>query len=132
MITKRIIPCLDVRDGRVVKGVNFEGVQAVSYTHLLKKEEETGIPAEFILAQLALESNWGRSVPGEKGVLEESHNYADIRSSENNPDPAGIVLSWSEEDHAYIAYKAFHNDEEFWDYYCNLLGTRYRTEGRCV
>ena len=24
MITKRIIPCLDVRDGRVVKGVNFE------------------------------------------------------------------------------------------------------------
>ena len=24
MITKRIIPCLDVKDGRVVKGVNFE------------------------------------------------------------------------------------------------------------
>ena len=24
MITKRIIPCLDVRDGRVVKGVNFQ------------------------------------------------------------------------------------------------------------
>ena len=30
MITKRIIPCLDVRDGRVVKGVNFEGVQDVA------------------------------------------------------------------------------------------------------
>ena len=30
MIAKRIIPCLDVRDGRVVKGVNFEGVQDVS------------------------------------------------------------------------------------------------------
>ncbi len=26
MITKRIIPCLDVRDGRVVKGVNFKGL----------------------------------------------------------------------------------------------------------
>ena len=26
MITKRIIPCLDVRAGRVVKGVNFEGI----------------------------------------------------------------------------------------------------------
>ena len=26
MITKRIIPCLDVRDGRVVKGVNFENL----------------------------------------------------------------------------------------------------------
>lgn len=30
MITKRIIPCLDVRDGRVVKGINFEGIQDVS------------------------------------------------------------------------------------------------------
>lgn len=27
MLTKRIIACLDVRDGRVVKGVNFEGLQ---------------------------------------------------------------------------------------------------------
>lgn len=30
MITKRIIPCLDVRSGRVVKGVNFEGLSDVS------------------------------------------------------------------------------------------------------
>ena len=30
MITKRIIPCLDVRDGRVVKGVNFTGLSDVS------------------------------------------------------------------------------------------------------
>lgn len=30
MITKRIIPCLDVKDGRVVKGVNFEGLSDVS------------------------------------------------------------------------------------------------------
>ncbi|MBO4342358.1 MAG: imidazole glycerol phosphate synthase subunit HisF [Clostridia bacterium] len=30
MITKRIIPCLDVRDGRVVKGVNFGGLNDVS------------------------------------------------------------------------------------------------------
>lgn len=30
MITKRIIPCLDVRDGRVVKGVNFLDVSDVS------------------------------------------------------------------------------------------------------
>ena len=30
MVTKRIIPCLDVRDGRVVKGVNFEGLCDVS------------------------------------------------------------------------------------------------------
>ena len=30
MITKRIIPCLDVKDGRVVKGVNFEGIRDVA------------------------------------------------------------------------------------------------------
>ena len=30
MITKRIIPCLDVKNGRVVKGINFEGLHDVS------------------------------------------------------------------------------------------------------
>jgi cyclase len=30
MITKRIIPCLDVKDGRVVKGVNFEKLREVA------------------------------------------------------------------------------------------------------
>lgn len=30
MITKRIIPCLDVRGGKVVKGVNFENVRDVA------------------------------------------------------------------------------------------------------
>ena len=37
MITKRIIPCLDVRDGRVVKGVNFAGLQDVSSPVTLAK-----------------------------------------------------------------------------------------------
>lgn len=30
MITKRIIPCLDVRNGKVVKGKNFEGIRDIS------------------------------------------------------------------------------------------------------
>lgn len=30
MIAKRIVPCLDVRDGRVVKGINFAGLQDVN------------------------------------------------------------------------------------------------------
>ena len=29
MVAKRIIPCLDVKDGRTVKGVNFAGLQDV-------------------------------------------------------------------------------------------------------
>ena len=43
MITKRIIPCLDVRNGRVVKGVNFDGIADVaSPVELAKKYSETG------------------------------------------------------------------------------------------
>lgn len=37
MITKRIIPCLDVKGGRVVKGVNFEGLNDVSSPVTLAK-----------------------------------------------------------------------------------------------
>ncbi len=43
MITKRIIPCLDVKDGRVVKGVNFLGLADVSSpTRLAKFYSECG------------------------------------------------------------------------------------------
>ena len=43
MISKRIIPCLDVRDGRVVKGVNFEGVKDVADpVAMAKKYNEAG------------------------------------------------------------------------------------------
>ena len=42
MLAKRIIPCLDVRDGKVVKGVQFEGVQDVgdpiSYAQLYNEQ----------------------------------------------------------------------------------------------
>jgi len=43
MITKRIIPCLDVKNGRVVKGVNFLGVSDVSSpVELAKVYSENG------------------------------------------------------------------------------------------
>lgn len=43
MITKRIIPCLDVRDGRVVKGVNFGGLSDVSSpVELARRYSEEG------------------------------------------------------------------------------------------
>ena len=29
LLAKRIIPCLDVRDGKVVKGINFVGIKEV-------------------------------------------------------------------------------------------------------
>ena len=43
MITKRIIPCLDVKDGRVVKGVNFASLKDVaSPVELAKYYSQSG------------------------------------------------------------------------------------------
>ena len=43
MLAKRIIPCLDVRDGRVVKGTNFVGIKDVdSPVQLAKFYNDSG------------------------------------------------------------------------------------------
>ena len=41
MITKRIIPCLDVRNGRVVKGTNFEGIRVESLAIIDSMDRES-------------------------------------------------------------------------------------------
>jgi len=48
MITKRIIPCLDVKNGRVVKGVNFEGLSDVSSPVALAKYYSAGGADELV------------------------------------------------------------------------------------
>ena len=40
MLTKRIIPCLDVTDGRVVKGVKFQNLEGVGYPPDMAPEYE--------------------------------------------------------------------------------------------
>jgi len=48
MLTKRIIPCLDVKDGRVVKGVNFVGLRdaCLLYTSPSPRDvEESRMPS---------------------------------------------------------------------------------------
>jgi len=43
MLTKRIIPCLDVKDGKVVKGINFAGLKEVGApVELAKKYYQQG------------------------------------------------------------------------------------------
>jgi len=43
MITKRIIPCLDIKNGRVVKGTNFQGLADVSCpVELAKRYSDSG------------------------------------------------------------------------------------------
>ena len=48
MITKRIIPCLDVRAGRVVKGVNFEGLSDVDSPIALARAYSDGGADELV------------------------------------------------------------------------------------
>ena len=48
MITKRIIPCLDVKNGRVVKGVNFQGLGDVASPVELAKQYSSGGADELV------------------------------------------------------------------------------------
>ena len=48
MLAKRIIPCLDVKDGRVVKGVNFEGLNDVSSPVELAKFYSENLADELV------------------------------------------------------------------------------------
>ena len=50
MLSKRIIACLDVRDGKVVKGVNFEGLRdAGDPAELAARYDREGIDEIVIL-----------------------------------------------------------------------------------
>ena len=48
MITKRIIPCLDVKDGRVVKGANFVGLKDVNDPVELAKYYNNSMADELV------------------------------------------------------------------------------------
>ena len=61
MITKRIIPCLDVKDGRVVKGVNFLGLADVSSPVKLAKFYSDGGADELVFYDITASAE-GRSL----------------------------------------------------------------------
>lgn len=62
MFTKRIIPCLDVNDGRVVKGVNFVNLidagDPVAIAEALIKQERTSWCFLISLLLLMREIQW--------------------------------------------------------------------------
>lgn len=60
MITKRIIPCLDVKDGRVVKGVNFKGLQDVSSPVELAKYYTQNSADELVFYDITASSDGRR------------------------------------------------------------------------
>lgn len=61
MITKRIIPCLDVKNGRVVKGVNFQGLSDVSNPVELAKIYSVNGADELVFYDITASAE-GRSI----------------------------------------------------------------------
>mgnify|MGYP006148127647 CR=1 FL=1 len=53
MLTRRVIPCLDVRDGRVVKGVRFQGLRDAGDPALLSAAYEAQGADEIILLDVS-------------------------------------------------------------------------------
>lgn len=60
MLAKRIIPCLDVRDGKVVKGVNFVGIKEVGDPVALAKQYSDANADEIVFLDITA-SHEGRS-----------------------------------------------------------------------
>ena len=52
MLTKRIIPCLDIKDGKVVKGVNFVGVKDVGDPIELAKKYDVQCADEVVFLDI--------------------------------------------------------------------------------
>lgn len=61
MITKRIIPCLDVKDGKVVKGVNFTGLKEISSPVELAKYYSANGADELVFYDITASSD-GRKI----------------------------------------------------------------------
>lgn len=60
MLAKRIIPCLDVRDGKVVKGINFVGIKEVGDSVELAKQYSDANADEIVFLDITA-SHEGRS-----------------------------------------------------------------------
>lgn len=57
MLTKRIIPCLDVKDGKVVKGINFVGLQEVGDPVDLARQYDEQMADELVFLDITATSD---------------------------------------------------------------------------
>ncbi len=71
MLTKRIIPCLDVTDGKVVKGVKFENLEGIGYPPELAQAYEKQGADEIVFLDITA------SVDARKTLLESVERTAE-------------------------------------------------------
>ncbi|HOP09178.1 MAG TPA: HisA/HisF-related TIM barrel protein, partial [Candidatus Methanofastidiosa archaeon] len=72
MLAKRIIPCLDVRDGRVVKGTNFVNIRdAGDPVELGKRYDEQSADELVFLDIMASQENRGTTINMVRKVAKE-------------------------------------------------------------
>ena len=64
MLAKRIIPCLDIKQGKVVKGINFEGLKDVGDPVELAKEYDKQCADEIVFLDMTASSE-------ERGIMHE-------------------------------------------------------------
>ena len=60
MLTKRVVPCLDIRDGKVVKGVNFTGIREIGDPVELAKRYSSGGADELVFYDITASSEGRR------------------------------------------------------------------------
>lgn len=68
MFTKRIIPCLDVKDGRVVKGVNFVGLKDAGDPVEIAKAYDAAGADELIFLDITASSDQRKTEIGRAHV----------------------------------------------------------------
>ena len=83
MIKKRIIPCLDVKNGRVVKGVNFAGLQDVSSPMELAKFYSDNGADELVFYDITASAE-GRALFADILTLKESLEFDKHVNSEKD------------------------------------------------
>ena len=58
MLTKRIIPCLDVKDGKTVKGIHFQGLKEVGDPVEMADVYNRQGADELVFLDIGIERSW--------------------------------------------------------------------------
>ena len=106
MITKRIIPCLDVKNGRVVKGTNFQNLNDVSSPVELGKYYSDCGADELVFYDITASSDgrklftdiltkvWGTNYFGEEKIVDVNIRRLRMKVEDEPSSPKHLMTVW--------------------------------------